>query len=260
MKSRTKPGLGVESIEIWFQDEARIGQKNKITRRWAGRGTRPSRPRDQRTASTYIFGVAVCTKEGKGGGSDTARLQYRGDESAPCVEIAAAIATSAHAVLIVEKACWHVQAPCRSTQHQHSFRCRQSALSSTQSKTSGSSCVTTGSRTASSNPTTISSIIAGRPGTSSQITTVAHHVHRIAPMGPWVLINGICIRRGLVNDLANEPGAHATPQLRPRATLSTTLLDLAQNKNAAVRRQADHHRIWRQLPCLKQVTGRAAPA
>jgi hypothetical protein len=35
------------TIEIWFQDEARIGQKNKITRRWAKRGTRPSAPRDR---------------------------------------------------------------------------------------------------------------------------------------------------------------------------------------------------------------------
>jgi hypothetical protein len=33
-KVREKVGDGVE-IEIWFQDEARIGQKNKITRRWA---------------------------------------------------------------------------------------------------------------------------------------------------------------------------------------------------------------------------------
>ena len=32
-------------IEIWFADEARIGQKNKITRRWAKRGTRPSAPK-----------------------------------------------------------------------------------------------------------------------------------------------------------------------------------------------------------------------
>ena len=39
-----------DTIEIWFADEARIGQKNKITRRWAKRGTRPSAPRDQRTA------------------------------------------------------------------------------------------------------------------------------------------------------------------------------------------------------------------
>ena len=38
------------TIEIWFGDEARIGQKNKITRRWARRGTRPAAPHDQRTA------------------------------------------------------------------------------------------------------------------------------------------------------------------------------------------------------------------
>src|SRR5262249_43210765 len=60
-----KKALDRDTIEIWFADEARIGKKNKITRRWAKRGTRPSAPRDQRTASTYIFG-AVCPKEGKG--------------------------------------------------------------------------------------------------------------------------------------------------------------------------------------------------
>jgi len=42
-------------IEVWFQDEARIGQKNKITRRWAKRGSRPSRrptnARHRRTSS-----------------------------------------------------------------------------------------------------------------------------------------------------------------------------------------------------------------
>jgi len=54
-------------IEVWFGDEARIGQKNKITRRWAKRGTRPSAPHDQRTASTYIFG-AICPAEGKAAG------------------------------------------------------------------------------------------------------------------------------------------------------------------------------------------------
>src|SRR3954451_24457596 len=48
-------GIDRDRIEVWFGDEARIGQKNKITRRWARRGTRPSAPHDQRTASTYIF-------------------------------------------------------------------------------------------------------------------------------------------------------------------------------------------------------------
>ena len=52
---------------MWWQDEARIGQKNKITRRWARRGTRPAAPRDQRTASAYIFG-AICPAAGKAAG------------------------------------------------------------------------------------------------------------------------------------------------------------------------------------------------
>jgi hypothetical protein len=60
-------GIGRANIEIWFGDEARIGQKNKITRRWARRGTRPSAPHDQRTASTYIFG-AICPLHGKAAG------------------------------------------------------------------------------------------------------------------------------------------------------------------------------------------------
>ena len=51
---------------LWWQDEARIGQKNN-TRRWARRGTRPRAPRDQRTEWAYIFG-AICPAKGKGAG------------------------------------------------------------------------------------------------------------------------------------------------------------------------------------------------
>ena len=48
-----------------------MGQKNKITRRWAKRGTRPSAPHDQRTQSAYIFG-AICPRKGKGAALDQA--------------------------------------------------------------------------------------------------------------------------------------------------------------------------------------------
>ena len=54
-------------IEIWWQDEARVGQKTKLTRRWARRGTRPTAPKDQRTKSAYLFG-AVCPARGVGAG------------------------------------------------------------------------------------------------------------------------------------------------------------------------------------------------
>src|SRR3954471_24517382 len=52
-------------LELWWQDEARVGQKTKIARRWARRGTRPRAPHDQRTSSVYIFG-AICPQQGKG--------------------------------------------------------------------------------------------------------------------------------------------------------------------------------------------------
>ncbi|WP_297773316.1 hypothetical protein [uncultured Roseovarius sp.] len=34
--------------EIWFQDEARVGQQGTLTRTWAEWGTRPRAPRDAR--------------------------------------------------------------------------------------------------------------------------------------------------------------------------------------------------------------------
>ena len=95
-------------IEVWFQDEARIGQKNKITRRWAKRGSRPSAPSDQRTASTYIFG-AICPARGVGAGlvlpwcnSMTMGLHL--------AEISQAVATGAHAVVLLDQAGWHTSA------------------------------------------------------------------------------------------------------------------------------------------------------
>ena len=51
--ARSKP------LEIWFQDEARVGQQGTLTRIWAERGTRPRAPRDTRYIWSYIFG-AVC--------------------------------------------------------------------------------------------------------------------------------------------------------------------------------------------------------
>src|SRR5271163_4913066 len=43
----------------------RVGQKNKLTYRWASKGSRPPAAHDQRTQSTYLFG-AVCPEHGTG--------------------------------------------------------------------------------------------------------------------------------------------------------------------------------------------------
>ena len=92
-------------IEIWWQDEARIGQKNKRTRRWARKGTRPVAPHDQRTKSAYIFG-AICPARGVGAGlvlprCNTAMMQLHLDE------IAAHVTPGAHGLILLDQAGWH---------------------------------------------------------------------------------------------------------------------------------------------------------
>ena len=84
----------------------RVGQKNPITRRWAKRGTRPSAPKDQRTASAYLFG-AICPKLGKG----AALVMPRCDTHAMAchlAEISCAVAPGAHAVVLLDQAGWHM--------------------------------------------------------------------------------------------------------------------------------------------------------
>jgi transposase len=102
---REKLAPGTE-VEIWWQDEARVGQKNTITRRWAQRGTRPRAPRDQRTRSAYIFG-AICPEKGKGAGlvmpwCNTHAMQAHLDE------IRTLVAPNAHAVVLLDQAGWHL--------------------------------------------------------------------------------------------------------------------------------------------------------
>ena len=101
-RSRASGASIAATIEVWFADEARIGQKNKITRRWARRGTRPSAPSDQRTASTYIFG-AICPAEGKAVGlilpwCNTAMMNLH------LAAISADIAPGRHAALLLDQA------------------------------------------------------------------------------------------------------------------------------------------------------------
>ena len=95
-------------IEIWFQDEARIGQKNGLVRQWARRGTRPRQPADQRYQSAYLFG-AICPAHAKGAAlalplADTYAMQLHLDE------ISRHVAAGAHAVLLMDRAGWHTTA------------------------------------------------------------------------------------------------------------------------------------------------------
>src|SRR5277367_5386 len=93
-------------VEIWFEDEARIGQKNGQVRQWARRGTRPRQPADQRYDNAYLFG-AICPARGVGAAlalpyADTDMMQLHLDE------ISRNVAEGAHAVLLLDRAGWHI--------------------------------------------------------------------------------------------------------------------------------------------------------
>lgn len=93
------------AIEIWFQDEMRIGQKNGCVRQWAKRGTRPRQPADQRYESTYVFG-AICPARNTGAALvqpyvNTGAMQRHVDE------IGRHVAPGAIAVVLMDNAAWH---------------------------------------------------------------------------------------------------------------------------------------------------------
>jgi hypothetical protein len=112
-----------EGVEIWFQDEARVGQKNLITRCWAGRGTRPRAPHDQRTKWAYIFG-AICPRLGKGA---ALVMPFADTEAMPAhlAESSAAVSPGAPAVLILDQTAG-TSPPCSpSPTTSRSCRCRR---------------------------------------------------------------------------------------------------------------------------------------
>ncbi len=83
----------------------RVGQKNKLTRRWARRGTRPRARHDQRTKWAHLFG-AICPERGTGAAwvlpsCNTPAMQIH------LQEISQAVAPGAHAILILDRAGWH---------------------------------------------------------------------------------------------------------------------------------------------------------
>ena len=52
-------------LEVWFQDEARVGQTGRVCRRWFAKAMRPRGVRDLRHQAAYLFG-AVCPERDAG--------------------------------------------------------------------------------------------------------------------------------------------------------------------------------------------------
>ncbi len=94
-----------ERVELWFADEARIGQKGRTTHRWDERGVRPPGARDVGFASTWLFGAACPERDA------AAALVLPGVSTAAMnlflAEVSRSLPARTHAVLVVDRAGWH---------------------------------------------------------------------------------------------------------------------------------------------------------
>jgi DDE superfamily endonuclease len=92
-------------VEIWFQDEARVGQKNGLVYQWTKTGTWPRQPKDQRYKNAYVFG-AICPARNTSAAiimpyADTYAMQIHLDE------ISLRVIAGSDAALLLDQAGWH---------------------------------------------------------------------------------------------------------------------------------------------------------
>ena len=92
-------------VDIWFQDETRVGQQGSLSRLWSLKGQRMTVARQRQFISSYIYG-AVCPKTGQASGMV---LPYA---NGVCMKlhldaISKKIPEGRHGLLIVDRASWH---------------------------------------------------------------------------------------------------------------------------------------------------------
>jgi len=90
---------------VWFQDEARVGQKGSIEYVWAPIGARPAMVRDNRHDSVHIFG-AICPSRATGAAIIMPVVNTEAMNK-HLAEISTQVAANAHALLICDGAGWH---------------------------------------------------------------------------------------------------------------------------------------------------------
>lgn len=101
----------MSQVDVWFQDEARIGQQGTLTRVWVPKGMRYRLTRQQQFLNAYLFG-AVCPSKGIGAAvvlpdANTAAMKEH------LKEIAFHVPVGRHAVVVLDQARWHT------TRHLH---------------------------------------------------------------------------------------------------------------------------------------------
>ena len=94
-----------QTVEVWWQDEARIGQQGTLTRIWAPCGSRPRAVRDHRFTWAYLFG-ATCPARGVGAAIVMPEVNVDAMNK-HLAEISRHVSVGAIALSILDGAGWH---------------------------------------------------------------------------------------------------------------------------------------------------------
>jgi hypothetical protein len=105
VKEALPASAATKVIEIWFQDEARVGQQGTPEYIWAPKGWRPLAVRDNRHDSVYLFG-ALCAYRAVGAAIIMPAVNSEA-MSEHLKEISTQVAPGAHIVLLCGGAGWH---------------------------------------------------------------------------------------------------------------------------------------------------------
>lgn len=95
-----------KSVEIWFQDEARIGQQGTLTHVWAETGSRPAAVKQSEYEWLYVF-AAVNPVSGESSAilTPTVNTHYMNEHLRFISQQAGA---DRHVVCVLDQAGWHV--------------------------------------------------------------------------------------------------------------------------------------------------------
>lgn len=100
-----RPSATGEPIEVWFEDEARVGQKGSLENIWAPVGSHHPMVRDNRHDLVYLFG-AVCLARAVSAAIIMSSVKTEAMNE-HLKAISAQVASGAHAVLVCDGAGWH---------------------------------------------------------------------------------------------------------------------------------------------------------
>lgn len=94
-----------QKIEVWFQDEARVGQQGRLTRIWGAKGQRQRLQKDMKFEYTYIYG-AICAERDIG---EAIIVGLMGKEAMEkhLQAISLRIPDKHHGVVVMDRAPWH---------------------------------------------------------------------------------------------------------------------------------------------------------